>query len=345
VNLPMVAPEESALRVFCLNVGTGDATVVFAPPNHVCVVDVCDGRKVAALLRALGLGDPPTIDNLIITHPHVDHYGGVDSLFTGGLAKVRKVQEGTQICGKDETLKRFLEPATRASRYATRLKAMRTAGVEFPGVSGGFQLDEGVDADSCPVMVEPLMPPDGLLREALEHGLLEVNHFSIMVRVTIQGTGFSMLIAADAQFENWAPYDHEAGSFHCHVLRAAHHGSKHGTQYERLARLRPQWVIVSADPTRLRPALPDAVGAVILDEYRRKAGRPDSRPSVLLAADRRPFGGVGSVEVRVAGSGEFELHGYGDDRRKEVDLRRAKRLGGGDSADWPAIYRARCVSA
>jgi len=49
-----------------------------------------------------------------------------------------------------------------------------------------------------------------------------------------------MILAGDAQMENWAAFDQE-GLLEdpCAVLKSAHHGSSNGTQWERLRRLEP----------------------------------------------------------------------------------------------------------
>jgi beta-lactamase superfamily II metal-dependent hydrolase len=96
---------------------------------------------------------------------------------------------------------------------------------------------------------------------------LNPNHLSIIAR--LRHGAFSMVFAADAQMENWSHYDREGMlDKKCTVLKAAHHGSRRGSQWERLERLSPKLVIVSSDPGRGHE-LPDLIGSVIFLEYDR----------------------------------------------------------------------------
>ena len=48
----------------------------------------------------------------------------------------------------------------------------------------------------------------------------------------------------------------------CQVLQASHHGSKNGTQWERIERFNPSAIVVSSDPDG-KHMLPDLVGSAI----------------------------------------------------------------------------------
>ena len=76
-----------------------------------------------------------------------------------------------------------------------------------------------------------------------------------------------MIVTGDAQMENWAVFDEERLlEDKCQVLQASHHGSKNGTQWERIHRLDPSVIIVSSDPES-KDELPDLCGSAIFAEY------------------------------------------------------------------------------
>jgi beta-lactamase superfamily II metal-dependent hydrolase len=110
-----------------------------------------------------------------------------------------------------------------------------------------------------------------MLERLFESGVLTPNHLSIIARL-VYGE-FSMVFAADAQMENWNLFDEEGMlEAKCDVLRTAHHGSKRGSQWERMERLGPGLVVVSSDPGSGHH-LPDAVGGVAFWEFDKGAGQ------------------------------------------------------------------------
>src|SRR5689334_12986270 len=111
-----------------------------------------------------------------------------------------------------------------------------------------------------------------------------------------------MTIAADAQMENWAVFDNERLSeSHSRVLRAAHHGSGNGTQWERLNRFNPAVVVVSSDLAG-RDGLPDVNGASVFARYAVQR----SSPLVVLTGD------AGTVEIVFNATNNLAVNRYGD---------------------------------
>ena len=82
VAVPIVTrwPPRGWLLVAC-DVGQGDALLVAAGPRRAVVVDAGpDPVRVDRCLRSMGIGEVPLV---ILTHPHLDHVGGLDGVFRG----------------------------------------------------------------------------------------------------------------------------------------------------------------------------------------------------------------------------------------------------------------------
>ncbi|MCP4224373.1 MAG: MBL fold metallo-hydrolase, partial [Actinomycetia bacterium] len=84
----MAATEDGRLHVYLLNVGQADTSVVVSPEGRVIVIDATRPDKLLGLLQDLGLDG--TIEHLIITHPHMDHFSGGNR-----LAQVLSIEEAT----------------------------------------------------------------------------------------------------------------------------------------------------------------------------------------------------------------------------------------------------------
>src|SRR5688500_13110189 len=76
----MPIPPSTFLRVFILNVGQADTSVIVTPRGNIILVDIVQPGKVYALLRELGSTDGEAIGSVIITHPHNDHYSGAPAI-------------------------------------------------------------------------------------------------------------------------------------------------------------------------------------------------------------------------------------------------------------------------
>ncbi|MDF1514918.1 MAG: hypothetical protein P1S60_14000, partial [Anaerolineae bacterium] len=165
--------------------------------------------------------------------------------------------------------------------------------------------------------------PNNILADLHESKVLTPNHLCIITRVTYGA--FSMVLAADAQMENWAHYDREGMlAQRCDVLKAAHHGSRNGIQWERLSRLAPSLVIVSSDPEKGHH-LPDVIGSVIFLEYDRDMGK-----RVALTRD------TGTIKITVGSpeNGRYEVAAYGDAVDEDVFTHPEMPL---TASDWAAI--------
>jgi competence protein ComEC len=85
------APVSGDLKVYVLNVGQGDAILLVCPQGtHRMLIDSGPPGSRDALqkqLRALIPGPSPTIDVVVVTHPHKDHVGGLEWVLTNFRVK------------------------------------------------------------------------------------------------------------------------------------------------------------------------------------------------------------------------------------------------------------------
>ena len=175
--------------------------------------------------------------------------------------------------------------------------------------------------------LELLGPSSSTLEELFESAVLNPNHLSIITRLNYGQ--FSIVIASDAQMENWDHFDREGLlEKKCDVLRAAHHGSKRGSQWERLERLSPSLVVVSSDPDG-QHHLPDVVGGVIFLEFEKGADRV-----VALTHDT----GTIKIEVPDPNSHARIISAFGEGPDDDVFPGQPVAL---TQTDWAALVNSR----
>jgi len=300
----MAAPADGNLHVYMVSVGQGDTSVIVSPEGSVMVIDAMRPTKILRLLNDLGCDD--IIEHMVITHPHSDHFSGGNRLATDLSILEATVAPFWHEFGMGPTTYR---------RLMGRLAGQNTNVTFLSGYSRWYPdgalttppLGEAPEIDPNKPYLELLGPTNGLVRTLEEANVFQTNHLSIMSRLT--WSNFRMISAGDAQMENWSFFDHERMLVDkCQVLRAAHHGSANGTQWERIYRLSPSRVIISSDPDSTHD-LPDLSGAAIFAMFDNVNGQ--------LAAITRD---TGTIHLMVTPEGTRTLRMYGDTPTGNVDL-------------------------
>jgi competence protein ComEC len=316
---PAARPE---LSVYVLNVGQADTQVIRSPEGRIVVVDAVKPSKLKRFLKDIGLQRGEPIEELIITHAHTDHFTGASGLLT-------------EFDVQSVSLAPFWHhDGWGSNSYRTLVNRIEAEGIPVRFVSGYERIypDDLIDdSDSHPTArtevpyIEILGPSNALVEPLEGQRGFERNHLSIMARV-VWGEEFSMVLAGDAQMENWSAFDREGMlRSRCRVLSSAHHGSMRGTQWERLERLNPKVVLVSSDPMAQHD-IPDAIGCAIFREYEEKT------PHSIVAMTSY----TGTVEIEVESGGtDFTTYAYGDGSTQNVSLgNRAELTRATNTTDW-----------
>ncbi|HKJ27069.1 MAG TPA: MBL fold metallo-hydrolase, partial [Anaerolineales bacterium] len=238
----MIANPDGNLHIYMLSVGQGDTTVVVSPGGRVIVMDAKGPGKIMDLLDKLGCEQ--TIEHLVISHPHADHFSGGNA-----LAKNYTIENATFA---PFWHKMGMGPATYRKLVAflndndhTNINFLSGYSRWYPDdmMTNPVNPNEDPEVDPDAPYLELLGPTNGLIEELEESMVFNTNHLSIIGRLTWRN--FRIVIVADAQMENWGPFDDEQLlEDGCQILRTAHHGSSNGTQWERLSRLSPSVMVI-----------------------------------------------------------------------------------------------------
>lgn len=323
----MIQDPDGYIHVYMLNVGQGDTTVIVSPGGSVIVIDATRPAKLRDLLSKLGCDG--VIEHLVVTHPHSDHYSACNNL-----------AENMSI------LKATLAPFWNAfgmgpptyRKLVGRLEAQGSDVNFLSGYSRWYPDDVMMSSDSGGAVIdtdkpylELLGPTNDLIRMLEDASSFETNHLSIMCRLTWRN--FRMVITGDAQMENWGNFDDERLlEEKCQVLQASHHGSKNGTQWERMHRLGPSVIVVSSDPDS-KDMLPDLCGSAIFAEYDSFDGK-----YACLTRD------TGTVYLRVSSTNKRTLRAFGEGANENLDLSSYSILEEvTNPTDWAALLQRRLL--
>ena len=231
------------LRVTFLDVGYGDSAVIDAR-GDVYVVDCGRDNGIAAdYLTASGA----RVRGVFLTHPDVDHTGGVAEILRRYDSAKVYVPECWDRMDVSEALDDVL--SDRRVRY----------------LSAGDIVSIGEDA-----AVEVAWPPEDYAPE-------EDNDGCLVLRVRWENT--SALFMADITDKNDA-----LAALDCDVLKVAHHGSKYATTPEMLEIARPSLAVISVASNGYGHPTPEVLSR--LEDAGARVYRTDERGAVIVDFER-----------------------------------------------------------
>ena len=295
-------------RVTFLDVGQGDSAVVELPDGQVVLIDGGTtyerfdmGRGVVApFLWNRGIH---AIDQVIGTHPQLDHVGGLAWVVRHFIVK--------RYWGSGETREELF--------YRRLQQSLADRGLQEQVAREGQEI---VSSGSCRMVV--LNPPAGEQLDVVLHdshvGGHRLNNRSVVTRLTC-GT-HTMLFAADVERDGLSRMTGSPSRDPIEVLKVPHHGAVSSLNRDWLASLRPQYAVFSAG--RHNPYKHPATA--VIDAYR-------SEGSTVLRTDRD--GGVWFT----GGVSDATLHVH---RARELlwqPTNRASCLWACEQANWARIWQ------
>ena len=369
--LKAISADPDALVYFLINVGDGDTQLLVLPPDsndHVrrlVVVDIATPGKLPALLDALhaaGVIDAPgtagQVRLLVITHPHLDHIGGMTDFFAnynGPSACIDQVWDPGYFLPtpsfhnlmnlfESSPWIRRLQPT---SGTTLTLDAVRLT-VIGPGVGLRNRFDTyGVEINDSSITIMVDYPAAHLFAEP------DANHTN---RCAAPGKSHRLLLGGDAQFTSWAQttvdfpdLQQKQNDALAQELRTAlgkdylsadlfklsHHASKHGINIELVERVGASITLVSSVAGGGKYGFPHLLAM----EAAREARQPTTTKGTARQSDQKlgihvtgsklddgtPAGSIAAVIPRKSGS-PIQLFRLGDSSGAKIDLVAARRI-------------------
>ncbi|MGD9641674.1 MAG: ComEC/Rec2 family competence protein [Elusimicrobiales bacterium] len=208
------------LNVHFINVGQGDATYIELPNGHNVLVDGGpSGQPVLNFLKARGVH---TIDHVILTHPHSDHFMGLKTVLRNFQVKnfYDTRVDNTDAQGDNEV-----------REMAARMPGCKT---HYPEAGSNLNWDSRVTVKVLNTCSERLSTNKSD----------EINNCSIVTRFYYNGHGVLLTGDIEAVVENAMTKIFKSG-LDSTYLKVSHHGSKSSSAPKFLERVQPRVAIIS----------------------------------------------------------------------------------------------------
>lgn len=213
--------EPHAFRYRQLAIGQGDAALLETGDGHVALVDAgpeSGADALATTIQALG----KRLDFLLVSHGHVDHFGGLRAAVGMGHPEVffvpRAPEEGAQ--------------------WGRTLAWIRASGARV------IEADRGTEHRLGDDVVVQVLGPQG---PPIERSRSAVNANGITARVEHRGADYThrFLLTGDAELETEARLLDTPEALRADVLKVAHHGSAFSSSLRFLEAVAPAYALVS----------------------------------------------------------------------------------------------------
>jgi beta-lactamase superfamily II metal-dependent hydrolase len=294
-GLAVAAPAGRPLTVYFFDVGQGDAALIVSPAGKTVLIDggPPEAREtLARRLRALVKGP---LDLVILTHPHLDHLGGLSHA-------VRAVGA-----------KRFMDPGfdhpSDAYRDLLEFMGQKVGQVMTPEPNPQAPqtlLTIGLGEGVALTVLWPRVPQEAFL----EGTRSDANSNSIVTKLTYGKTAF--LFTGDAEADTEEALLDKRIDFTATVLKVAHHGGKHSSTAAFLAAVKPKAAVIScAQGNEYGHPTLETLGR--LQDVRAQVLRTDQDGEVVATSDgatvtlRRAHGGAPTVVPGVVKSTSVAL--------------------------------------
>ena len=204
------------LNVYFLNVGQGDAIYIELPGGQTALIDGGpSGSASGPLAQFLAEKKVSNIDHVVLTHPHSDHYNGLQYVFSN-------IQVGhfydTRMENKNATGDNTLRSLAGSLKVPTF----------YPAAGDHLNWGEGLDVkvfNACPEAAE-------------SSNSNAINNCSITLKITYQNS--SILLTGDTQNDAEARLVQRYGAeLKADALKVGHHGSKYSSTDIFLNAVRP----------------------------------------------------------------------------------------------------------
>ena len=204
---------ENDLLIHFIDVGQGDATLIQIN-NKNLLIDSGPANASTALIKYLKEQGVSQLDTILVTHPHEDHIGNMDSIL------------------KHFKVLNFYAPkkSNPSDSFKAMVQDLKKQALKINIAQAGVSLDLGAGITSN--IIAPI-----------QSDYHELNNYSAVLKITYGSTNF--LFMGDAEKESERQLLASKQDFKADVIKLGHHGSNSSSSIEFLNRVSPSYAIIS----------------------------------------------------------------------------------------------------
>ncbi|MFQ7293267.1 MAG: ComEC/Rec2 family competence protein [Monoglobales bacterium] len=202
---------DGILRTYYLDVGQGDSEFIEFPDGRTMLIDASEAEYADDIEDFIEDRGVSKIDYIVITHPHSDHYGGMNDI-------IQYFDIG-EIYMPDAT--------NNAKGFERLLLTIDQKNIPIVQTKAGLRI-EGLDGLSI----------DFLAPNSSQYS--EINNYSAVLKITYGNTSFLYMGDAEKLSENEIKADVK-----CDVIKVGHHGSKTSSGEDFVNKTSPEYAVIS----------------------------------------------------------------------------------------------------
>ncbi|WP_163995314.1 ComEC/Rec2 family competence protein [Pyxidicoccus caerfyrddinensis] len=222
------SPAVKPLTVYFFDVGQGDAALIVSPTGKTVLIDGGPPEAREHLARRLRQLVKEPLDLVILTHPHLDHLGGMAHALKAVGAK------------------RFMDPGFDhpSDAYRDLLEAVGSSVGQVMNPEPNPQAPQtlltiGLGEGTSLTVLWPRVPQEPFLDDTRS----DPNSNSVITKLTYGKTAF--LFTGDAEPDTEAVLLQKRIDFSSTVLKVAHHGGRYSSTAAFLAAVKPKAAVIS----------------------------------------------------------------------------------------------------
>ena len=212
-----MANESDGLQIHVIDVGKGDAMILHQPGSCSILIDAGQLLYANRVIDKLNQLDVRTLDMVIVSHPHIDHFGGLSDILPEFPTTI------------------FSDNGQEMNRYAMYLEEYKKLKEYQPyrAITSGDELQCGK------LKIHVLYPFDSKNLMGLE-----TNNTSLVLMISYES--FRLIHMGDLQHKGENILMELNQDLKANIIKIGHHGIKDATSKALLTKVSPDYAVISS---------------------------------------------------------------------------------------------------